>query len=94
MQDPAVTICFGLLLEAYCRGAPEHMPVMTRQMDSLKKLSIMTDFMRLESSKKKDSREKQKEYFQQILGQSYYKDSLKNFKNTLNPRINLGVLKV
>lgn len=94
MQDPAVTVCFGLLLEAYCRGAPEHMPVMSRQVDSLKKLSILTDFMRLENAKKKDSREKQKEYFQQIVGQSFYRESLKNFKSTLNPRINLGVLKV
>jgi phosphatidylinositol-4,5-bisphosphate 3-kinase len=94
MQDPAVTVCFGLLLEAYCRGAPDHMPTLSGQVDSLKKLSILTEFMRLDSAKKKESREKQKEMFQQSLSNPYYKDSLKNFRNTLNPRINLGLLKV
>ena len=94
MQDPGVVVCFGLLLEAYCRGAPDHMPVLTRQVDSLKKLSILTDFMRLESVKKRESREKQKEYFQQTMSQAYYKDSLKNFRNTLNPRVHLAFLKV
>lgn len=27
MHNPAVSVTFGLILEAYCRGAPDHIPV-------------------------------------------------------------------
>lgn len=38
MQVPSVSIRFGLILEAYCRGCKEHVPVLLRQAECLDKL--------------------------------------------------------
>lgn len=38
MQVPSVSIRFGLILEAYCRGCKEHVPVLLRQAECLGKL--------------------------------------------------------
>lgn len=31
MENPEVSVRFGLMLEAYCRGAPSHMKSLQRQ---------------------------------------------------------------
>lgn len=40
MHVPAVAVRFGLMLEAYCRGAPDHMKLLTRQLDALNILKV------------------------------------------------------
>jgi phosphatidylinositol-4,5-bisphosphate 3-kinase len=40
MHVSAVSVRFGLMLEAYCRGAPDHMKLLIRQMESLSKLKV------------------------------------------------------
>lgn len=37
MHVPSVSIRFGLILEAYCRGSVEHMKILLRQLDALNK---------------------------------------------------------
>lgn len=37
MHVPSVSIRFGLILEAYCRGSLEHMKSLLRQLDALHK---------------------------------------------------------
>ena len=41
MHVPAVAVRFGLMLEAYCRGAPDHMILLSRQMEALNKLKVI-----------------------------------------------------
>ena len=40
MHVPAVAVRFGLMLEAYCRGAPDHMILLSRQIEALNKLKV------------------------------------------------------
>lgn len=40
MHVPAVAVRFGLMLEAYCRGAPDHMKILSRQLSALKRLQV------------------------------------------------------
>lgn len=37
MHVPSVSIRFGLILEAYCRGSLEHMKILLRQLEALTK---------------------------------------------------------
>lgn len=41
MHVPAVAVRFGLMLEAYCRGAPDHMMLLSRQIEALNKLKVI-----------------------------------------------------
>lgn len=41
MHVPAVAVRFGLMLEAYCRGAPDHMKMLSRQLTALNRLQVL-----------------------------------------------------
>lgn len=92
MHDPAVTVCFGLFLEAYCRGAQDHIPVLSQQVEALKKLSCVTELMRQDAVTKNENKENQLKYLQKVL--SFHKNSFINLRCTLEPRIIFGSLKV
>lgn len=94
MHDPSVSVIFGLLLEAYCRGAPDHMKGLAKQMEATKKLKQLTEVLKEEVFKAKISREKQKSKMQDITSRRYYKDALSNVISPLNPRYRLGHIKV
>ena len=49
MHVSAVSVRFGLMLEAYCRGAPDHMKLLIRQMESLSKLKVIFFFIFLKN---------------------------------------------
>jgi phosphatidylinositol-4,5-bisphosphate 3-kinase len=38
---PAVSVQFGVILEAYCRGSVEHMKVLSKQVEALNKLKTL-----------------------------------------------------
>ncbi len=40
MHVPAVAVRFGLMLEAYCRGTPDHMKILSRQLVALNRLQV------------------------------------------------------
>lgn len=40
MHVPAVAVRFGLMLEAYCRGIPDHMKILSRQLAALNRLQV------------------------------------------------------
>lgn len=91
MHVPAVCVNFGLILEAYCRGATDHMQALVRQMEALNKLKRVNEIIRFDNSK--NSREKKKELMQEILSQKYYQKVLLNVINPLDPNYKLGSLK-
>ena len=92
MHDPAVTVCFGLFLEAYCRGAQDHIPVLSQQVEALKKLACVTELMRQDAVTKNENRGNQLKYLQKVL--AFHKNSFTNLKSTLEPRIIFSGLKV
>lgn len=64
MQVASVSVRFGLMLEAYCRGSIEHMKTLMRQMDFLEKLKKTTELVRQRRDKEK-ARSFLQEYFQE-----------------------------
>lgn len=53
MQDASVSVRFGLMLEAYCRGSTEHMKTLSKQVDLLEKLKKTTEIIQKCSTKEK-----------------------------------------
>ncbi|XP_060527773.1 phosphatidylinositol 4,5-bisphosphate 3-kinase catalytic subunit delta isoform [Cylas formicarius] len=53
MQVAAVSVRFGLILEAYCRGSQEHMIELQRQLQSIDKLKTCSDMVRERKDKEK-----------------------------------------
>lgn len=64
MKEKSVSVRFGLILEAYCRGSPEHVKILTRQMDFLDKLKTTNELIRKRKDKDK-MRNFIQEYFQE-----------------------------
>lgn len=46
MQVPSVSVRFGLILEAYCRGSQEHIPILQRQLKAVDSLKQGTEVVR------------------------------------------------
>lgn len=53
MHVAALSVKFGLILEAYCHGAPEHKDALMRQAEALYKLRALGKQVHYESSKRK-----------------------------------------
>lgn len=53
MQVPSVSVRFGLILEAYCRGSQEHMQVLSKQLECLEKLKKCSELVRQRNNKEK-----------------------------------------
>ncbi len=92
MHVPAVSVTFGLILEAYCRGAMDHMQVLVRQMEALNKLKRVNEIIR--DDKNKDNRERKIGLMHDIIAQKYYQEALLNIINPLNPVYKLGSIKI
>lgn len=82
MQVASVSVRFGLILEAYCRGSQEHMRLLARQIECLEKLKTTSDDM-IRSKKDKD---KAKQFLQERLSQAHCKESLSKILSPLDPR--------
>lgn len=92
MNNPAVSVTFGLILEAYCRGAIDHMHILARQTEFLIKLKRINEIIR--DDKSRDSREKKIVLMQDMLCQKYYQETLCNVINPLNQVYKLGPIRV
>lgn len=90
MHVPAVSVRFGLMLEAYCRGSVEHMKSLQRQLDALTKWRTVNDLIR----QKKEPRERLKQCMCDVLKKDSYSDVLSNLQCPLNPSLRCHTLKV
>lgn len=73
MQMGAVSVRFGLILEAYCRGSQEHIPVLQRQLKSVEKLKKCSEMVRSRRDK-----EKGKSVLKECLSNNDDKDSVRS----------------
>ncbi|KAG5883732.1 hypothetical protein JTB14_024233 [Gonioctena quinquepunctata] len=80
MQVPAVSVRFGLILEAYCRGTQEHMVVLQKQLESLEKLKSCSDLVRHTKDK-----EKGKAALRESLSDSNTEIAVNHTRSPLNP---------
>ncbi|XP_075746884.1 phosphatidylinositol 4,5-bisphosphate 3-kinase catalytic subunit beta isoform-like isoform X2 [Rhipicephalus microplus] len=85
MHVAALSVKFGLILEAYCHGAPEHREALLRQAEALFKLRTLGEQVHLEASKRKDSREKLVASMQEIMSKETFRITFRNLCSPLDP---------
>lgn len=77
MQVGSVSVRFGLILEAYCRGSQEHMRALIKQMECLDKLRSTSEFVR--------QRKDRKAALQEFLQEPHCREAVSNILNPLDP---------
>ncbi|XP_076669715.1 phosphatidylinositol 3-kinase 92E isoform X4 [Andrena cerasifolii] len=80
MQVGAVSVRFGLILEAYCRGSQQHMRFLFKQMECLGKLKCAS-----EQIKQRKDRKAALQCFQEFIQEPHCQETLSNVLNPLDP---------
>ncbi|KAI1309369.1 Phosphatidylinositol 4,5-bisphosphate 3-kinase catalytic subunit beta isoform [Halotydeus destructor] len=93
MTDPSCTVVFGLLLEAYCRGAKDHMTDLMKQIDAMKLLQNLSEAIKVEAIKNKLSKEKQAKYLVEKLSEKYTISQLSKVTSPLDAYVKVERLK-
>ncbi|XP_066146001.1 phosphatidylinositol 4,5-bisphosphate 3-kinase catalytic subunit delta isoform isoform X1 [Euwallacea fornicatus] len=86
MQMPAVSVKFGLILEAYCRGSQEHIPILQLQLKSVEKLRKCSEVVRSRRDK-----EKAKEALKECLSNN---DEKYTVRSPLDPSFRCGPIRI
>ncbi|XP_031534146.1 phosphatidylinositol 4,5-bisphosphate 3-kinase catalytic subunit beta isoform [Vicugna pacos] len=89
---PAVSVQFGVILEAYCRGSVGHMKALSKQVEALNKLKTLNSLIKLNAVKL--NRAKGKEAMHTCLKQNAYREALSDLQSPLNPCVMLSELYV
>lgn len=84
MTVPCVSVRFGLILEAYCRGSQQHLDILSKQLDYLNKMKETSELIR----QRKD-RDKAKQWLHERLSESHCVQTLSNVVNPLDPRFRM-----
>ncbi|KAM9088592.1 phosphatidylinositol 4,5-bisphosphate 3-kinase catalytic subunit beta isoform 2-T3 [Megaptera novaeangliae] len=87
---PAVSVQFGVILEAYCRGSVGHMKALSKQVEALNKLKTLNSLIKLNAMKL--NRAKGKEAMHTCLKQNAYREALSDLQSPLNPCVILSEL--
>ncbi|KAJ0180330.1 hypothetical protein K1T71_003734 [Dendrolimus kikuchii] len=82
IQTPSVSIRFGLMLEAYCRGCQEHIKILQHQVTCLEKLKSINSIVR---QKKEIS--KARAALTESLQDRHFVGALHDFVSPLNPSL-------
>jgi len=80
MQVGAVSVRFGLILEAYCRGSQQHMLSLFKQMKCLEKLRSVS-----QQVKQKKDRKTALQGFQDIIQEPHCQEAISDVLNPLDP---------
>lgn len=88
MQVGAVSVRFGLILEAYCRGSQQHMQLLSRQVKCLEKLRSVS-----QQVKQKKDRKAALQGFQDIIQEAHCQEAITNILNPLDPRFRWNHIK-
>lgn len=86
MHVAALSIKFGLILEAYCHGAPEHVDALLRQTEALYKLRMLTERIQWQLNKKKECREKVLAMAKAHMSSDVFQTTFHDLCSPLNPR--------
>ncbi|EDO42011.1 predicted protein [Nematostella vectensis] len=91
MHNPEVSVRFGLMLEAYCRGSPAHMKSLQKQLEALNKMKTISSLLQHVD---RDKRAQGLQTMKECLQQKTYQDALSRLTSPLNPSYRLKQLKV
>lgn len=86
MHLSIVSVRFGLMLEAYCRGCGQYMKDLSKQLSALNKMKQVTDTLQFLGKKKTDDLLK-------YLGDQSFTSAMENITSPLDPSIHLRKLK-
>ncbi|XP_065886495.1 phosphatidylinositol 4,5-bisphosphate 3-kinase catalytic subunit beta isoform-like [Dysidea avara] len=89
MHLPAVSVRFGLLLEAYCRGCGFYMKELSDQLNALNKMRSLTEMLQRTSKKRPEAIKA----MQDSLREQSYVEGFSNFLSPLDPSLKLSQLK-
>ncbi|KYQ59052.1 Phosphatidylinositol-4,5-bisphosphate 3-kinase catalytic subunit beta isoform [Trachymyrmex zeteki] len=89
MQVGAVSVRFGLILEAYCRGSQQHMLSLFKQMKCLEKLRSVS-----QQVKQKKDRKAALQGFQDIILEPHCQEAISDVLNPLDPSFRWNRIKI
>ncbi|XP_013393974.2 phosphatidylinositol 4,5-bisphosphate 3-kinase catalytic subunit beta isoform-like [Lingula anatina] len=92
MHVPSVSVKFGILLEAYCRGAVLHMKTLQRQVEALEKLRSINILVKGEQYSGK--KQKALQDMHDVLRQKAYMEALSDLRAPLDPAWGCHKLKI
>ncbi|XP_076874569.1 phosphatidylinositol 4,5-bisphosphate 3-kinase catalytic subunit delta isoform isoform X2 [Brachyhypopomus gauderio] len=84
MHVASVSLRFGLILEAYCRGSIYHIKSLMKQNEALNKMKALNDFVK-SGSQKSTSRMQITEDMKLCIKQDAYMEALSDVVSPLNP---------
>ncbi|KAB7495628.1 Phosphatidylinositol 4,5-bisphosphate 3-kinase catalytic subunit beta isoform [Armadillidium nasatum] len=90
MHVASVSIRFGLILEAYCRGSIEHMKLLQKQVEVFGKFKVLQDVVR----ESKGVRERAIASLQEAMNDESMETALSNFLNPIEPTYRILEVKV
>ncbi len=90
LQNQALFLKFGLILEAYCRGLGPYLKELIRQVEALDKLTTLTDSIKKE--RVQDTTKERLKFLMEQMRQSDYTESLQYFVSPLENNVTLGEL--
>lgn len=88
LQVPCVSIRFGLILEAYCQGSQDHMPVLLKQLEFLDKLKNSREHV------KNKSKEKAKVNLKDYLTECHIDETVQSIRSPLDPSYRCSKIKL
>uniref|UniRef100_A0A8C7SLU1 phosphatidylinositol-4,5-bisphosphate 3-kinase n=1 Tax=Oncorhynchus mykiss TaxID=8022 RepID=A0A8C7SLU1_ONCMY len=88
MHVSSVSLRFGLILEAYCRGNIYHIKSLCKQNEALNKMKALNDFVK--SGWQKTSRQQMTDDMKLCIKQEAYMEALSYLLSPLNPSIMLS----
>ncbi|KAB0376912.1 hypothetical protein FD755_011356 [Muntiacus reevesi] len=83
MHVPSVSLRFGLIMEAYCRGSTHHTKVLMKQGEALSKLKALNDVVKVSSQK--TTKPQTKELMHLCMRQETYLEALSHLQSPLDP---------
>lgn len=89
MHVGSVSVRFGLILEAYCRGSQEHMKALFKQMECLDKLGSACDQV-----KQRKDRKAAQQCLQDYIKEAHCREAFYNVISPLNPSFRWSNIKV
>ncbi|KAJ8259681.1 hypothetical protein GJAV_G00172210 [Gymnothorax javanicus] len=90
MHVSSVSLRFGLILEAYCRGSTCHMKILMKQNEALNKMKSLNDFVKSGSQKSSSSRAQITGDMKQCIRQDAFQEALSDLLSPLNPSLILS----
>lgn len=91
MQTPSVSVRFGLILEAYCRGSREHVALLARQAEALDKLKAASELVR---ARHLSSKERARTALHDFLSEEHCARALADVRSPLEPGNRLARVRV